>query len=252
MTTAPEEQFDRVAGAYAISPIHAQGPDLSWLVKELAPRRDAAIVDLGTGAGHAALRVAPKVASVLAVDLSAAMLATTARLAAERGITNVSLLRADVAALPVGAARFDGAISRYSAHHWHDPEAALAEAARTVRPGGRFVLIDTLVPADPALDSLVNALELLRDASHGRDRPLAEWRAAFARAGFRVDTVRQWRIPQVTEAWFARAGTPAWRADACRRLLAEASSATRAALAIAADGTGWSVPAGLINATRMP
>lgn len=252
MRSAPEEQFDRTAAAYASSPIHAHGPDLGWMVDALDPADDAVIVDLGTGAGHAALRVAPRVASVTAVDLSEVMLDTARHLAVERGIFNLTLERADVAALPFPDAHFDGAVSRYSAHHWHDPERALAEAARTLRAGGRFVLIDTLAPADPALDSFVNALELLRDASHGRDRKLEEWRAALTQAGFRVDTTREWPIQQETEAWLARAGPPPWRADACRRLIADAPAGTRDALDIASDGGHWSVPAALISATRLP
>lgn len=251
MRSAPEEQFDRTAAAYASSPIHAHGPDLGWMLDALDPDADASIVDLGTGAGHAALRVAPRVASVTAVDLSEVMLDTARHLAVERGIFNLTLERADVAALPFPDAQFDGAVSRYSAHHWHDPARAMAEAARTVRAGGRFVLIDTVAPADPALDSFVNTLELLHDASHGRDRTVEEWRNAFAVAGFAVETVREWPIIQETEAWLTRSAPPDWRAEACRRLLADAPPETRDALAIANDSGHWSVPAALIRATRL-
>jgi len=252
MTSAPEQQFDRVAAAYATSPIHALGPDLDWMAEALAPDPGAVVLDLGTGAGHAALRVARQVARVTAVDLSEAMLATARRLAVERGIDNLTTIRADVAALPFPDGTFDGAISRYSSHHWHDPAAALAEAARTVRPGGRFVLIDTVAPADPALDTFVNALELLRDASHGRDVPVSGWRAAFQAAGFRVDALREWPIEQATEPWLARAATPAWRAAACRRLLLDASAEARTALDIAPDASRWSVPAAMLTTTRLP
>jgi ubiquinone/menaquinone biosynthesis C-methylase UbiE len=249
LVTGSSTNWDRVAAAYATSPIHAAGPDLSWLVETLEPARGDAVLDLGCGAGHAGFAVSAAGAIVTAVDTSERMLETARLLADERGLSGYSAVRADVAALPFADSTFDGVVSRYSAHHWPHLAAALAEAARVVRPGGRIVVIDTVAPDDPALDTLVNALELLRDPTHGRNLRPAEWRSAFAAAGLEVVDVRQWQIVLETVSWFARAQTEAWRADAARALLRAATPEAVEALAI--DGAAaWSLPAALIAGRR--
>ncbi len=118
-------------------------------------------------------------------------------------------------------------------------------------PGGRIVVIDTVAPDDPALDSLVNALELLRDPAHGRNLRLDEWHSAFAGAGLEVVNERQWSIVIETVSWFARAQTEGWRADAARALLRAATPDAVEALAIEGDAT-WSLPAALIAGRRAP
>jgi SAM-dependent methyltransferase len=188
---------------------------------------------------------------VTAVDTSERMLETARLLADERGLGGYTAIRADVAALPFSDATFDGVVSRYSAHHWPEVASALGEAARVLRPGGRVVVIDTVAPDDPALDSLVNALELLRDPTHGRNLRLDQWRAAFTAAGLEVVGERHWPIIIETVSWFARAQTEAWRAEAARALLRAATPDAVQALAIDGDAT-WGLPAALIAGRRAP
>jgi ubiquinone/menaquinone biosynthesis C-methylase UbiE len=244
------EQFDRVAAAYATSAVHARGLDLAWLVETLQPEPAWRVLDLGTGAGHAALAVAPHVAQVTAVDVAERMLATARGLAEERGLANLETVRADVGALPFPDQTFDAAFSRYSAHHWPDPDAAVREAARVLRAGAPIVLIDTISPYNPALDSYVNALELLRDPSHGRNAPESEWRARLEVAGFITEPAREWTIDLDTEEWLARAGTEPWRAEACRQLLRDAPAAARDAFDIAADGSRFRLHCVLLSARK--
>jgi len=248
--TGASTDWDRVAAAYASSPIHAAGPDLVWLVEALKPSPDDRILDLGCGAGHAGFAVAAVGALVTAVDTSERMLETAQLLAGERGLTGFTALRADVSSLPFADATFDGIISRYSAHHWPDVAVAMREAARVVRPGGRVVVIDTVAPEEPALDTLVNALELLRDPTHGRNLRLDEWRAAFEAAGVDQVSERRWPIVLDTRSWFSRAQTEAWRAEAARALLCAATPEAVGALAIIDGDQAWSVPAALLAGRR--
>jgi SAM-dependent methyltransferase len=243
--TESSTNWDRVAAAYATSPIHAAGPDLAWLVETLDLTQADRVLDLGCGAGHAGFAVAAAGGIVTAVDTSERMLETARLLADERGLRSYTAVRADVSALPFADSTFDGVISRYSAHHWPDIAAALAEAARVLTTGGCIVVIDTMAPDDPALDTLVNALELLRDPTHGRNLRLDEWRAAFTGAGLEVTSERRWLIVLETVSWFARAQTEPWRADAARALLRTATREAVEALAIERD-TAWSLPAALI------
>jgi SAM-dependent methyltransferase len=242
-------QWGAVAERYGTGWSHADGPDLAWMVEAAAPRPDDRAIDLGTGAGHAALALAPHVARVDAIDPTPEMLAVAARLAAERGITNVTWTGAFAGALPFPAATFDIAISRFSIHHWPDPGSALRDVARVLRPGGRVVLVDLVAPEDAGLDTFLNAVELLRDPTHGRTPRASAWRAMIAGAGFSGDIIREWRFRHDTEDWLSRTAPAAWRADAVRRLLREAPAAARDAFEIAPDGSALTVGAVVVAAS---
>ena len=252
MSHDPAAQFDRVATAYATSAVHAQGRDLQWLLDALQPQPAWQVADFGAGAGHAALAVAPHVAHVHAIDLAQRMLDTAAALAAERGLANISFHRAGVDEPPLDPASVDALISRFSAHHWTHPDAALAAAAHIAKPGAPFVLIDTVSPPDLALDTFLGAVELLRDASHARNGSVAEWTTRMENAGFELLEVRQWPVELDVEDWMARAATEPWRADAVRNLLRTASPAARDTFAIAPGGARFSIPGALLHARRKP
>jgi ArsR family transcriptional regulator len=82
------------------------------------------------------------VRQVIAVDESAAMLQAARRRV--RGLGNVEVRRGSLEALPIDDASLDAATCVLVLHHLPAPEAALAEAARVLRPGGRLLLADML------------------------------------------------------------------------------------------------------------
>lgn len=129
--------------------------------------------DLGCGTGQVSASLAPFVRRVVAVDNSPAMLeAARGRLA---GAENVEVRQGDLEALPLDDGALDAAVVFLVLHYLDDPAAAVAEAARTLRPGGRLLLVD-MTP-------------------HDRE----EYRQAMGHAwlGFGEETVR---------GWFAAAG----------------------------------------------
>jgi ArsR family transcriptional regulator len=98
--------------------------------------------DLGCGTGQMTAALAPFVTRVIAVDGSAAMLqAAKKRL---HGFENIELRRGDLEALPIDDARLDAATLALVLHHLPDPERALAEVARVLKPGGRVLIVDML------------------------------------------------------------------------------------------------------------
>ena len=98
--------------------------------------------DLGCGTGQMTSALAPFVGRVIAVDASAAMLqAARKRLQA---FDNVELRRGDLEALPIDDARLDAATLTLVLHHLPEPQRALAEVARVLKPNGRLLIVDML------------------------------------------------------------------------------------------------------------
>ena len=103
---------------------------------------DWTLGDLGCGTGQVSAAVAPFVARVIAVDASAAMLqAAKKRL---QGLDNVELRRGELEALPIDDARLDAATLMLVLHHVAEPQRALSEVARVLKPQGRAVVVDML------------------------------------------------------------------------------------------------------------
>jgi SAM-dependent methyltransferase len=100
------------------------------LLAALAAARPRRILDVGCGDGRlASLYTAPE---VVCVDSSAASVDA----ALERGL---DARRADVRELPFEDGAFDAVTCNHTLYHVDDRDRAVAELARVVRPGGRFV-----------------------------------------------------------------------------------------------------------------
>ena len=104
------------------------------------------VADLGCGTGALTAQLAPRVARVLGVDRSAAMLQAARRRTA--GLSNVELHEAELAALPLPSRRCDAALLVLVLAYLEDPGAALREARRVLKPGGRLVVVDAAAHAD--------------------------------------------------------------------------------------------------------
>jgi ArsR family transcriptional regulator len=100
------------------------------------------VADLGCGTGQVAAAIAPFVAKVVAIDRSSDMLETARRRL--KDLPNVDVRRGELEALPLQDRELDVATFLLVLHHLPDPAAALAEAARTLRPGGRLLISDML------------------------------------------------------------------------------------------------------------
>jgi len=175
--------FSRHAGKYVTSQTHAQGEDLALLEEWLQPEPQWHALDIATGGGHAVRTIAPLCHMVIATDLTMEMLQAAGRHLRASGVENVCLVRADAEDLPFPDASFDLVTCRIAPHHFPDPERFVLEAARVLRPGGLFLLIDNVSPETESLARFMNELETLRDPSHVRCPAISEWQEWLAKYG---------------------------------------------------------------------
>ena len=108
----------------------------------LAPAPGERILEIGPGTGYYTLDIAEWVGDgTLAIfDIQQEMLDHTMGRARERGVGNVEPTRGDAAALPYGDESFDAVVLTTVLGEIPDREAAIAEIARVLRPGGRLVV----------------------------------------------------------------------------------------------------------------
>lgn len=199
------KQFGRTAQDYVTSERHRSGRDLDRLVELTEPNLTDDALDIATGGGHTALAVAPHVRHVVASDLTPEMLgAAESFIRGEKGVDNVSFEIAEAEHLPFADISFDIVTCRIAPHHFDDVRAFCTEVARVLRPGGRFVLIDSLAPEDNELDAFINEVEWRRDTTHVRAYKLSEWRSFIEDAGLVIDAVEPFTRRYEYESWTAR------------------------------------------------
>jgi ubiquinone/menaquinone biosynthesis C-methylase UbiE len=243
------QQFGDTAAAYLSSSVHASGADLDAVSALAARHAGSDVLDLGCGAGHVSFAAARHARSVTACDVSENMLQVVAAAARERGLANISTVPGRAEALPFADASFDIVITRFSAHHWSDVRAALREAHRVLKPQGKMRVIDIVAPEHPLLDTVLQTVELLRDASHVRDYRVSEWEAMLAEAGFTHRCAERWRLKMVFADWIARMRTPPERTAAIRSVFAAAAEEARAWFAVDEDDS-FSIDAAMFEAAK--
>lgn len=140
--TKSQEFFSSAAGQWAQlrEELFGRRFDLHALLPLLDPAWTVA--DLGCGTGQLAAAMAPFVRHLVAVDDSDAMLeAAEGRLAR---FANVELRRGSIESLPVDDETLDVALLVLVLHHLPEPVRSLRQAVRTLKPGGRLLVVDML------------------------------------------------------------------------------------------------------------
>jgi SAM-dependent methyltransferase len=186
------------------------------LLGEVSGRR---VLEIGCGSAPCARWLRRAGADVVALDLSAGMLARAAELGRSTGVA-VPLLQADAGALPLAGGSVDVVCSAFGGLPFvADVEGALAEAARVLRPGGRFVasvnhpfrwpLPDSPEPADLRIvSSYFDRRPYVETDGAGRTvyvehhRTVGDWVRAVVGAGLVLDDLvePEW-TPGRTRQW---------------------------------------------------
>jgi demethylmenaquinone methyltransferase/2-methoxy-6-polyprenyl-1,4-benzoquinol methylase len=159
------EVFAKVARRYDLmNDLMSGGLHRLWkseLLTWLGPPKSAvpfALLDVAGGTGDIAFRfleAAGKGASAVICDISAEMIEVGRTRVPEGG--RASFVRANAEALPFPRASFDGYTIAFGIRNVTHIEAALAEAFRVLKPGGRFLCLEFSSVEVPMLDKLYDA-----------------------------------------------------------------------------------------------
>ena len=152
-TEQVEEMFDSIAPAYDfMNRAMTLGIDKLWrakAVKMIRRRQPADILDVATGTGDLAIKLAREIPGVrvTGVDLSEQMLAIGRDKVRLAGLSDrISLSKADCLALPMADASFDAVTVAYGVRNFEHLAQGYREMARVLRPGGMLCVVELSVP----------------------------------------------------------------------------------------------------------
>ena len=136
--------FSRDATAATYRDIHLPRVFTPWarvLVEVVPAQQGESVLDVATGPGTVAREAARLVGpygTVVGADISAAMLAVGRDWPAEPGAASIQYVEAPGTQMPLPDAAFDVAYCQQGLQHMADPDAALREILRLLKPGGRL------------------------------------------------------------------------------------------------------------------
>jgi ubiquinone/menaquinone biosynthesis C-methylase UbiE len=232
-----QQRFSQYEENYVTSPVHAVAAELTRLLELANPVREWVVMDLATGGGHTALKFAPHVRHVVAVDFSLPMLRAARRYIATQERDNVFYVGSDAEYLAFPDNTFDLITCRAAAHHFPDIYRFIQECARVLKPGGILAIQDHVLPEDERDSRYIEAFEKLRDPSHHRAFSESEWRGTFLDAGLQVEHVEHARQRDAFLPWAERQGCTPYVIERLQILLAQAPKGVREWLRPACAGT---------------
>jgi ubiquinone/menaquinone biosynthesis C-methylase UbiE len=211
------EQFTKQAVPFAQMPIH-NGEDTNRLVIETAGvGSEDTVLDVACGPGLITCAVAKVARHVTGIDITPAMIGEARKAQRTTGLTNMDWRVGDVSALPFADACFSAVITRYSFHHFLEPEAVLAEMVRVCRPGGTVAVVDVFMTSSEQREAY-DRMEKLRDPSHTRALLLAELTGMFHDVGLTEMKTAFYKLDVALENLLTMTGTSPENANAVRRI----------------------------------
>lgn len=146
--------FDRIAARYDfLNRALSFGTDVGWRRRAIAHadiHAGMTVLDVGAGTGDLSFAAAARGARVVAVDLSAGMLAVLARRATATQLARIQPLVGSAEGLPLPDTSVDRIVTGFTVRNIGDLAAALGEFRRVLRPGGRAVVLELSHPPSRA------------------------------------------------------------------------------------------------------
>lgn len=126
-----------------IRALHADEAEVErTLTERLGAEPIGDLLDIGTGTGRILEILGARAANGIGVDQSREMLAIARARLERAGLRNCAVRQGDMYQLPWPGHSFDTVVIHQVLHYAEHPAAAVAEAARVLRPGGRLAVVD--------------------------------------------------------------------------------------------------------------
>lgn len=173
------DQFTRQAIPF--SQLHAKDDAQihQLLIKTAGIEANDNVLDVACGPGLVACEVAKVARHVTGVDLTPAMIEQAHKHQQSLALTNLDFVVGDAHPLPFANGEFSRVVTRYSFHHFTQPQLAFAEMVRVCRPGGRVTVCDVFMNSTEQAE-LYDRMEKHRDPSHTHALQLNAFEALFS------------------------------------------------------------------------
>jgi len=209
---SPDEKTRRVGSVFSsvarrydlMNDLMSGGMHRLWkdrLVSRVKPRPGEDILDMAGGTGDVAVRMARRGAHVTVADITADMLAVGMERASERGLAQLSWKQENAESLSFADGSFDAYTVAFGIRNVTDIPAALREAYRVLRRGGRFYCLEFSASEWPGFADLYAAYS--KHVIPRLGRAVADDEASYR---YLVESIRRFPRPEEFRRMIADAG----------------------------------------------
>ncbi len=213
-----QEFFKKNSEAFTHSFSHRSGEDLTTLIEHLPASKRSRALDVATGTGFTAMKLAEIYEVVIGIDTTREMLEQAVMLSDQKSLSNLIFIVGRSEKMPFMDHTFDIATCRRAAHHFHDRDGFVQEIKRVLKKGGTFGFVDMLSP-DADIDDSFNQFERLRDDTHISAGTKAYWEDIILKSGFRLEFSQVTKEKMTFERWLSPVKSDSSQGKNCRNFL---------------------------------
>jgi len=198
-----QEIYNQDSKFYVTSSFHSASSSLNRCVEILNPTKGI-LLDIATGGGHVAIKMAEHCDQVVASDLTKGMIESTRENATNKKIQNIYFLRTDSEKISIPDSSLDYVSVRIAPHHFSEISSFVEEVFRVLKPGGKFIFVDNICPEEAMEAELYNIFEKKRDPSHNICLSMSKLNEIFVNSGFKILHTEKIKKPMDFPEWVDR------------------------------------------------